>query len=197
MGWAITSIGVTLILYFVYIELRPSMTNLYFNFVYDFTENDKGITKGKKVIVYKINKPNITQLVATGLTATGEYKDFKSNIGRITAQADDAGATKIYCDLDEPLKKGSEVSWVLTYDLIKSFEENKEEVGVPCLNQGKVGSIHLIFDKKRIPSSLRAIVSKNGIDKKQTVFEVDRDCPEIYWRFKVKFGLVFAMRWDW
>ena len=54
MGWAITSIGVTLILYFVYIELRPSMTNLYFNFVYDFTENDKGITSPESMINFLI-----------------------------------------------------------------------------------------------------------------------------------------------
>ncbi|WP_461630873.1 hypothetical protein [Labilibaculum euxinus] len=197
LSWGILGIGIILILYFIYIELRPSIVNKYFSYIYDFSENKKGLVKGKKITVFKINKPNITQLIASGLTSTGDYKNFKTNIGRITVQTDDGGAKKIICDLDKPLRKGKEISWVLTYGLINSFNEGEEEVGVPCLTQGKMGSIHLIFSKQRIPISIKGVSSKNGVDKKNTGFEFNKDSPEIFWQFKIKFGLIHVIRWRW
>ena len=197
LSWVILGIGIVLILYFIYVEFRPSIVNKYFSYIYDFSENEKGLTKGKKITVFKINKPNITQLIASGLTSTGEYKNFKSNIGRITIQTDDGGAKKIICDLDKPLEKGKEISWVLTYDLINSFNENEEEVGVPCLTQGKIGAIHLIFSQHRLPLTLKGVLSKNGVDKKVTEFEFNKESPEIFWPFKIKFGLLYVIRWKW
>jgi hypothetical protein len=131
------------------------------------------------------------------LTSTGEYKNFKTNIGHIIVQTDDGGAKKVICNLDKPLEKGAEISWVLTYDLINSFNESEEEVGVPFLTQGKIGSIHLIFSKEKLPFSIKGIISKNGIEKKVIEFEFNSDSPEIFWRIKVKFGLLCVIRWKW
>ena len=197
LSWVILGIGIALTIYSIYLELRPSLTNKYFCFTSDFSNNDIRITKGKKVTVCLVNKSNTTQLIASGLTSTGEYKNFKTNIGNIIIQTDDCGAKKVICNLNEPLRKGTEISWILTYDLINSFNEIEEEVGVPCLTPGESGSIHLIFNKERIPISIKGIISKNGKENIVKEFEFNHDSPEIFWRIKVKFGLLYVIRWKW
>ena len=197
LSWAILAIGVILILYSAYIEIKPPKSVRYFSYTYDFTGDDQSITKGKKISIVKINKPNVTQLDAKGLTSTGDYKNFQSNIGRITVCPGDGGALQVICDLNKPLNKGTDISWVLSYDLVNSFNNKNEEVGVPCLTKARFGSIHLIFSEQKLPRNIRCVITKNGEDKKTSYIDVNDEKPELFWYFKVKFGFVFAIRWDW
>lgn len=195
--WILPLVGILAILYSLYTELLPPTKNKFYCYYYDLTDNDKGIVRGKKITVYKIYKNNVTQLTTSGLSSTGKYEDFKSNIGGIATQTNAGGSIKVICNVDVPFKKGTEVTWVLTYTLKNSFDENEEEVGVPTIDKSKIGSFFLEFDPKRMPYEIRKIVSKNKRTLYKEQIKMNSECPQCFWRFTSKFGRIYSIKWKW
>ncbi|MBT4482480.1 MAG: hypothetical protein HOC71_02240 [Candidatus Latescibacteria bacterium] len=197
VGWVTLATGIVLISFFVFKTRQPEFLYLFSCFIYDFTSG-RDIVKGRKLVLFKVTKPGITRLEATGLTSTGRYENFKSNIpGRLSVLKDDGGALKVRCDLEKSLRIGKEINWILSYDLVDSFDSETEEVCIPCLSKCRTGALHVVFSPEDPPIELIKVVSKNGIDMTSENVKFNHELPEVYWRFPIKFGLIYTFRWQW
>ena len=101
------------------------------------------------------------------------------------------------CNFNEPLKKGTEITWVLTFTLKDSFNENEEEVGVPTVHKGKIGSIFLEFNPNRMPYDIKKVISKNKSILLDEPIKLNNNCPQCFWRFRSKFGRIYSIKWKW
>jgi hypothetical protein len=109
----------------------------------------------------------------------------------------DGEAVKVQCDLEQPLPVGKEINWVLSYDLVDSFDSEREEVCMSCFSEGRIGALHVLFSPEDPPNEFSKAISKNGINQESEDIRLNHEAPEVYWRFPVKFGLEYAFRWKW
>jgi hypothetical protein len=190
-------VGVFCIFWSVYALRRRPLKLIKTLYEYEFSSRSRKRVKGKKITIWKVVKPNITRLESGYFRASGYYENYSSNIGRITVENKDGGEMNVLCDLDEPLKVGSIVEWVLAFDIIDSFKDSKENVSITANTPGNIGVLYVKFSPKDTPRKMWKSVSTSGNNPIHTPLSINDERPEVYWRFKIKNKRYYTLNWEW
>lgn len=168
------------------------------HFYYEFLD-----TSGKKVHVRKVKKfvvkeKNVTTLVDSGMSATGQLHFLQSNIGKIVDVTDQGGTSAVYTLLPSPLEKSTTVEHIIEYEAIDSFLNPRESVRLNVLQRCLSVGLHVRFLKDRLPKFVngygfyRDIASDITIDH---LTQNDRDYSLVV--DKPKLGSIILLEWEW
>ena len=139
ISWVALIIGILCISWSIYALRRPPLKLIETLYEYQFSSHNRKRVKGKKITIWKVVKPDITRLESGYFRASGYYENYTSNIGRITVENKDGGQINVICDLEEPLKVGEIVEWILAFDIVDSFNDTRENVSITA----KQDKIHI------------------------------------------------------
>ena len=197
-GWILFISGLLLCLYAVRkIYSASPVTKISRSHLYEFKDPAASIVESTRIGVYQINAKNVTMLRARCISATGELKKFRTNVGTLKIDEASGGGLCVRVDLDRPPKPRSELTWILSFEGHNCFAEKHESVSYTALEKWENGTLSIRFHPDRFPQIVKKTLYSGG---KETVLEevsLTKELPSIDWDFKPKRGEDYLLQWTW
>ena len=188
------------IAYLIYIIYRQADVLCYVCYYRCELQSPSG--KDAKITRFSSNKVLSRKLktqTVRGLTATGKFSNFRTNIGTLAPIQTQGGDINVRILFDDYLKPNSLFNWSLSYEAKDCFKENTESVVLEGKPKMRTGIIEVSFPSERIPSNFIKIVEKEG--NRKTIDEsidFDVNTSTVMWVIpSPSVDAQYILEWEW
>lgn len=197
ISWGLLALGIFLILLAGWkIWVQRTLNTKHVGYCYNFLDEKGNVVGIKRTAILRANVRGITTVWARSLTSTGEYRNFRSNEGRVSLEESTGGGINLRVDFDRPLPMGKDFTWILSYEAHGAFTMTVESVSYTARQGSPSAELVVEFLPTRVPIRIWKTRFMNDSEANLGDLAIENtNVPIVSWVFKPLAGGEYSLHW--